>query len=294
MKNLIFGLIVLFILASITGCSGNDTKSNPEGTVREYLDAMAALDVNSVVACWNNEQEDEQFKSLETLFRITDTIEISNLTIRTITQNDVEATIKAEYDIELEGLFPSPNQPHTEIMNLVRVDNEWLITHSEPPEGSSTSSSSVHLSANYGMEEEYSNETHRPLFYGDTSSERNSVLPNLHSRSDIEKLWDQSGGIGEQGSWMSGRPVGNNEDEAQYWDAGLETELSVDAVHNHYVDQLITEGWTLEQEASDDTVSWSKWSFYDESSRQWIGFLLVHKVEEEHLQVYLRADHIPQ
>lgn len=53
------------------------------------------------------------------------------------------------------------------------------------------------------------------------------------------------------------------------------SELPNQAIHEHYNQQFIEQGWTLKDSGSDSPFPWSEWSIVDERGVQWTGVLQV-------------------
>ena len=73
----------------------------------------------------------------------------------------------------------------------------------------------------------------------------------------------------------SGGSGGTNGLPAVYSAADLETDLSLDALHTAYADQLAAAGWEALSQEVGTHLAWSGWRFTDDDSRPWEATLTI-------------------
>jgi len=60
-----------------------------------------------------------------------DEIKISNLKTKVLSQTEDEATVEADFDVEITGFDETEEEHITEPFNLVKEDGKWLISEFE-------------------------------------------------------------------------------------------------------------------------------------------------------------------
>lgn len=92
-----------------------------------------------------------------------------------------------------------------------------------------------------------------------------SLIPSLEAPVGTQMLGGGSGGSSEGSSYVS---------------TDLDTHLSVEALLEHYNDQLVAAGWELAEQGVTPVVAWSTWELADKDGDVWGGTLFVM---EKHL-----------
>lgn len=118
-------LILVLIIVAI-GCGSEEVTSAPKETVREYLEALEAMDANSMANFCTGEARVDAL-SYADLFAAADKTEISSIRIEVVSQSETEATVEYECDIEITVQNEMGGYYEQDTMHLVREGDRWLI-----------------------------------------------------------------------------------------------------------------------------------------------------------------------
>ena len=74
---------------------------------------------------------------------------------------------------------------------------------------------------------------------------------------------------------------GSSGDTEAHSTATLKTDLALDALIQHYSEQLSKSGWTRSSEGTSGPIAWHTWKFTDEDQQSWNGmFFILHKPDK--------------
>ena len=129
MKSWFKVVLVLSLMAliglTLVGCGGG---SGPEATVQGAFKAMGAKDAEKQGSYFTEDIRDQVVTAADLTFTLVDKVEISNLTIESVSQTEDAATLKLDYDYQVTA-FGQTNTDHQNIdIELTKIGGKWLIT----------------------------------------------------------------------------------------------------------------------------------------------------------------------
>jgi len=121
------GLVALLActLLACGGGGGGAPASTPEGTVRNFLNALQALDVNGMAACCIGDALEEVRDMGQPPPGAT--IRISNIRLDVVSQSDTNAEIDAQYNVWASAYGETYEDRIYETYYLVKFDGRWYI-----------------------------------------------------------------------------------------------------------------------------------------------------------------------
>ena len=120
-------ILLLGLTAAALSCS---SEPGPKDTVRQMFDATEAGDWQKAASYMTGVMEQPEWL-IEQQQSIIESVDINNLKLSVMSESENDATLKAEYDIEIRGAVFSDftiEQHNTQTVKLVRVEDRWLIT----------------------------------------------------------------------------------------------------------------------------------------------------------------------
>ena len=117
--------LVALLGGVVIGCRGGG--AGPEATVKDMFKAMAARNADKVGSYCTEDIKADVVSTMESAFKLIDSIKITNLKTSVASQTEDTATVDAEYDLEMKAFGETNKEHQSDSIDLVKVDGKWLI-----------------------------------------------------------------------------------------------------------------------------------------------------------------------